>query len=209
MSRHTPAGACQAALDSPVRNFCVVDSGVLWRGEGPSAADAEWLVDNGVQSVLSIQLDPRRTFERAKVSPNLVRSVTYFHVEGANPFQILSRSRLDRLVALFIAVMEIAPKPLYVHCRAGIDRAGILVASYRILTGRISKEQAVQEMARFHTPWIPLERHYLLGLTEARQRLIWRDAESWKAQLKPLGHFDCRQGRCRYVANPGATVMRP
>ena len=209
MSRHTPAGACQEALNSPVRNFCVVDSGVLWRGEGPTVADTEWLLDNGMQSVLSIQLDPRRAFEHAKVRPNLVRSVTYFQVEGANPFQILSRPRLDRLVALFIAVVDMAPKPLYVHCRAGVDRAGILVASYQILAGRISREEAVEQMARFHTPWLPVERRYLLGLTEERQQQILRDVDNWKARLKPLGHFDCEQGRCRYVANPGGTVARP
>ncbi len=209
MSRHTPAGACQEALDSPVRNFCVVDSGVLWRGEGPTVADAEWLLDNGVQSVLSIQLDARRAFEHAKVRPNLVRSVTYFHVVGADPFEMLSSSRLDRLVAIFVAVIDAAPKPLYVHCRAGVDRAGILVASYQILIGRISREEAVEEMARFHTPWLPLERRYLLGLTEARQQQILRDVDNWKARLKPLGHFDCEQGRCHYVPNPGATVARP
>src|SRR5581483_7642289 len=81
-SQHTPAGACRAALDSPVRNFCVVDSGVLWRGESPTVRDAEWLVDHGVQSVFSIQLDARRSFEQAAVRPELVRTVTYFHVEG-------------------------------------------------------------------------------------------------------------------------------
>jgi protein-tyrosine phosphatase len=192
-----------------VRNFCVVDSGVLWRGESPSAKDAAWLVEHGVQSVFSIQIDARRSFEHAAVRPDVGRSVTYFHVEGADPFQILSRKRLDHLVALFIAIMDEAPKPLYVHCRAGVDRVGILIASYRILVGRISREEAVKEMAGYRSPWLPLERRYFLGLTPARQREILDEAKDWKARLKPLGRFECERGRCSFAANPDAAVARP
>ena len=209
MSRHTPAGACQEALDSPVRNFCVVDSGVLWRGEGPTVADAEWLLDNGVQSVLSIQLDARRAFEHAKVRPNLVRSVTYFHVVG--PIRLRCSAVRDSTGWWRSSWRSLTRRRSRFTCIAApvsIGRA-YWVASYQILIGRISREEAVEEMARFHTPWLPLERRYLLGLTEARQQQILRDVDNWKARLKPLGHFDCEQGRCHYVPNPGATVARP
>jgi hypothetical protein len=209
MSGHTPAGACETALDSPVRNFCVVDPGVLWRGESPTTADAKWLLEHGVQSVLSIQLDARPAFERVALRPEIVHSMSYFLVEGFDPFQMLSRSRDDRVLALFIAVVEEAPKPVYVHCRAGVDRVGVLVASYRILVEGVSREAAVAEMARFHSPWLPLERRYLLGLSEARQRQILRDVENWKARLKPLGWFQCMHGRCHFLPDPQGEIARP
>src|SRR5215472_18233745 len=209
MSRHTPEGACETARDSPVRNFCVVDPGTLWRGENPTTADVEWLLEQGVQSVLSIQLDARPAFERAALRPEAVRSVSYFRVKGFDPLQMLSRSRDDRVVALFIAVVEEAPKPLYVHCRAGVDRVGVLVASYRIIVQGVSREDAVAEMARFQSPWLPLERRYLLGLSEARQREILRDVEDWKTRLKPFGRFDCQRGLCHFVPDPQGEIARP
>jgi len=209
MSRHTPEGACETARDSPVRNFCVVDPGTLWRGENPTTADVEWLLEHGVQSVLSIQLDARPAFERAALRPEAVRSVSYFRVKGFDPLQMLSRSRDDRVVALFIAVVDQAPKPLYVHCRAGVDRVGVLVAAYRIIVQGVSREEAVAEMARFHSPWQPLETRYLLGLSEARQREILRDAETWKTRLKPFGRFECQRGRCHFLPDPQGVIARP
>src|SRR5215472_16137654 len=208
-SGHTPEGACATARDSPVRNFCVVDPRVLWRGENPTTADANWLLEHGVRSVLSIQLDARPAFERAAPRPEVVRSVSYFRVGGFDPVHMLSRSRDDRVVALFIAVVEEAPKPLYVHCRAGVDRVGVLVASYRILVQGVSREGAVAEMARFQSPWLPLERRYLLGLSEARQREILRDVEDWKTRLKPFGRFDCQRGLCHFVPDPKGEIARP
>jgi hypothetical protein len=87
LSNHTLAGACSDALDSPVRNFCVVAPGAIWRGERPTSADAKWLVEHGVGSIVSLQLDDQRAFETAPVAADLERSVAYFPVTDFDPLQ--------------------------------------------------------------------------------------------------------------------------
>lgn len=137
---------------------------MLWRGELPTPADAKWLLEHGVRSVLSIQLDAREAFESADPVADAALSVSYFKIRGLDPLQMLSASHLDDRVALFLATVSAAPKPVYVHCRAGVDRIGVLVAAYRVLLEGITPEDAIAEMARFHSPWLPLEERYAIAL---------------------------------------------
>jgi Tyrosine phosphatase family len=199
LSHHTLQGACPTALDSPVRNFCVVTPDTLWRGEFPTAADATWLVRQRVGSVLSLQLDAHRAFEHATVAPgDATLSIPYYRMRGVDPLQMLSSAHLDDRAALFLAIVGAAPKPLYVHCRAGVDRVGVLLAIYRMLMEGVSVDDAIAEMARFRSPWLPLERRYIRGLSEARRQQIMRNAERLKAVVRPVGRFECADGHCSY-----------
>jgi protein tyrosine/serine phosphatase len=209
LSNHTLEGACSDSLDSPIRNFCVVAPGTIWRGERPTSADAKWLVEHDVGSIVSLQLDDQRAFETAPVAANLERSIAYFPVTGFDPLQMLSRSHLDHHVAHFLAILRQAPKPVYLHCRAGVDRAGVLIAAYRVLVEGLSREQAMAELARFRSPWIHLEYHYVRGLSEARQADIRRQVAEWESQLRPDARIECRSGRCSFVrSGPANTATR-
>jgi protein-tyrosine phosphatase len=199
LSSHTLQGACPTALDSPVRNFCVVTPDVLWRGELPTTADATWLVHQRVGSVLSLQLDARRAFERAAVPAGAATvSIPYYMIRGLDPLQMLSSGHLDDRAAMFLAIVSTAPKPLYVHCRAGVDRDGVLLAIYRMLIEGLSADDAIAEMARFRSPWLPLEKRYIRDLSEARRQQILRNAEKLKSVVRPVGRFECGHGQCSY-----------
>jgi len=199
ISRHTITGACAHDLGSPIRNFCVVAPNVLWRGERPTKADAQWLVEHRVGTVVSLQLDDRRAFESVTVGHDFTHSVSYFHVPGFSPFQLLSPRHLDVHLALFIAIVKSAPKPLYVHCRAGVDRSGVLIAAYRVVVEGMSRDEAVAEMGRFHSPWQHLDAHYIRGLSATRRQEILREAADWESRLRPTAHIECLQGQCTYV----------
>ena len=69
ISPRTLRGACSNDLESPIRNFCVVTPGTFWRGPRPDASDAQWLLDNGVRSIISLQLNDKRAFENAAAPP--------------------------------------------------------------------------------------------------------------------------------------------
>jgi protein tyrosine/serine phosphatase len=198
MSSHTLKGACPTPdLDSPVRNFCVVTADVLWRGERPTAADASWLVHQRVGSILSLQVDARRAFEHATVNAaDAPLSIPHYLMRGLDPLQMLSSRHLDDRAAMFLAIVSAAPKPLYVHCRAGVDRAGVLLAVYRMLVEGVSADDAIAELARFRSPWLPLEKRYLNGLSETRREQIRRNAEKLKPGVHPEGRFECRDGGC-------------
>lgn len=141
-SKHTVQGACSDDLDSPIRNFWVVAPAVLWRGERPTGSDAKWLLEHRDGSVVSLQLDDRRTFESAALGRDSAHSVSYFQEPHFPPLQMLSRSQIDNHVARFVAIVGVAPTPIYFHCRAGIDRTGVLAAAYRVLI----EERAVNRL---------------------------------------------------------------
>ena len=115
--------------------------------------------------------------------------------------QVLSPSHLDRHIALFIAIVKSAPKPVYVHCRAGVDRTGVLSAAYRVLIDGASRREAVAEMARYHSPWQSLGARYIYGLSDSRRENILREAADWQSRLRPTGRIECANGHCAYVQN--------
>jgi hypothetical protein len=156
-------------------------------------------VEHGVGTVVSLQLDDRRAFESVTVGQDLTHSLSYFHVSGFNPFQLLEPSHLDAHLAQFIAIVRSAPKPIYVHCRAGVDRSGVLIAAYRVLVEGMSRDEAVAEMGRFHSPWQRLDAHYIRGLSEGRRQQILRQAADWSYRLHPAARIDCLQGHCTFV----------
>ena len=201
ISSHTLRGACLTDMGSPIRNFCVVGQKILWRGERPTKKDAKWLLEQRVGTVVSLQLDDRRAFEAVRTGPDYLHSVSYFKVSGFSPLQVLSPSHLDKHMALFIAIVKAAPKPVYVHCRAGVDRTGVLSAAYRVLIDGASRGEAVAEMGRYHSPWQSLDARYIYGLSDARRENILREAADWESRLRPTARIECANGHCTYVPN--------
>ncbi len=125
--------------------------------------------------------------------------MSYFRVPGFSPLHVLSPSHLDKHLALFIAIVKAAPKPVYVHCRAGVDRTGVLIAAYRVLIDGADRDEAIAEMARFHSPWQRLDAHYIRGISEARRAEILHQAGEWESRLRPTARIECERGRCIYV----------
>ena len=165
---HTPQGACTDDLRSPIRNFCVVAPGVLWRGERATSEDATWLLDRGVGSVLSVQIGSLKAFAAARPRPDVERAV--------------------------------APRPLYMHCRAGIDRTGVLAAAYRVLIEGARADDAIAEMARFHSPWQRIDARYVRTLAERRSEIL-RQVEELRPRLHASARIECSRGQCAYSGN--------
>jgi protein tyrosine/serine phosphatase len=198
-SRRTLPGACAQDLGSPIRNFCVVTPGVLWRAEAPTRSDAQWLVEHGIGTVVSLQLNVRRSFESVHLDPAQARSVVYYRVRDFSAIQVLTHQHLDEHVAEVLAIIEKAPKPVIISCRAGVDRTGVIAAAYRMLVQGWSAQRAVADMDGFHSPWDPLNNRYVRSITGARKERILRSVDQWRARLQPTGRFECRGRGCRFV----------
>jgi protein tyrosine/serine phosphatase len=201
ISRHTLPGACPDSLGAPIRNFCVVTPGSLWRAESPTRSDAQWLVAHGVGTIVSLQLDVRRSFESARLDPGVARSVTYFRVRNFPATQVLTHRNLDDHVAEVLAIIQEAPKPVLISCRAGVDRTGVIAAAYRVLVDGMSPDRAIEEMDGFHSPWNPLNNRYVRSITGARKARILRNVTAWRSRLRPTGRFECQAGGCRLLAH--------
>jgi protein-tyrosine phosphatase len=195
VSGHTPPGACPHDLSSPIRNFCVVAPGVLWRGARPTRAGAKWLIEQRVGSVVSVQVDSLPAFEAAIPREDFAHSVSYYQMRGFSPLQILTRSQLDEHMATFVAIVKDAPKPIYVHCRAGVDRTGVVAAAYRVLIEGTSAQDAIADMARFHSPWQRIDARYLRSVAEHRTEIL-RQADELASRLQPITQIKCSHGKC-------------
>ena len=74
--------------------------------------------------------------------------VGYFRIHDWEPLLILAPSIADDHVAHFLAIVSQQPKPVYVHCRYGENRTGVMVAAYRVIIEGVNNEEAIEEMSR-------------------------------------------------------------
>jgi tyrosine-protein phosphatase SIW14 len=75
-------------------------------------------------------------------------------------------------IAEFLDLVRANPETrIFVHCRRGADRTGVMVAAYRIAVERRPVTEAVSEMHRYHYDWLfrPHLQRYIKSLPELLQ----------------------------------------
>jgi protein tyrosine/serine phosphatase len=89
-------------------------------------------------------------------------------------FEPAASDRFDRLVDQGLAVMrDPSARPVYVHCKHGQDRTGLMVGLYRVLQQGWAPEKAYEEMKErgFHPFFLGLK-HYF------HEKTGWKDARA-------------------------------
>ena len=122
--------------ETGVLNFQKV-SPDLYRGGHPSAESLAHLKATGVRTVVSLRtLNVHRDRLRGL-------GLRYVHIsfKAGHPE--------DEDVVRFLKVLaDPANRPVFVHCKWGTDRCGMMAAVYRIVVQGWTKEQALAEMER-------------------------------------------------------------
>lgn len=194
---------CGINLDASIQNFCKVTPNVLWRGAKPDKDDAAWLVEQGVRTIVNLELlhDDKAAFDQVRLDNNGKFEVDYFRVRDWEPLPMIAPKLSDNHVAHFLAIMSEAPKPVYVHCRSGQNRTGVMVAAYRVIVegegDANAIEKAVKEMEAYQGHWFKVDASYIRGLTPERREKIRRKAKEWIPKLKQEARFVCEEGQCR------------
>ena len=196
--KQSAAGACPNNLGSAIRSFCVVTPSVLWRGARPDKDGAAWLIQQGVRTIVNLELilDDKRAFDQATVEDANNYKVGYFRIHDWEPLRILAPSVVDDHVAHFLAILSQQPKPVYVHCRYGENRTGVMVAAYRMLVEGVSDEEAIEEMRRDQGLWFRVDADYIRGLSPKRREEIRGKVMEWIPKLKMDAQVVCANGRC-------------
>ena len=192
------ADACTNPMSAKVANSCVVSKDVLWRGAKPDLLAATELVNLGVGTVVNLELahDDQEAFRDARPRLSQPLNFYYFRVRDWEPNVILAPDLLDRHVAEFLAITRSQPKPIYVHCRSGQNRTGVMVAAYRVLEEDVSVEVAISEMEGYQGIWFQDDAAYirkLVGERAGRLRAMTADRVS---ALRPEARLVCTESGC-------------
>jgi len=128
--------SCVPAQDAKAV-FYRVDANV-YRGRQPDRDDIPKLAAAGIKTVLDLRGFAHKDWEKGAVEAAGMRYVRV----GLSGFFAPSSSQIDHV----LAILE-DPKgaPIFVHCRRGADRSGVVVACYRIVHDHWTNEEAMKE----------------------------------------------------------------
>jgi tyrosine-protein phosphatase SIW14 len=119
-------------------------TGQLFRGAQPRDGSIRRLKDMGITTVVDLRLEDAGVREREKKEADAlgIRFIS-IPVSGWSP-------PTGDQVAQFLSVFGGNPKEIvFVHCRLGEDRTGVIVATYRMAVQKWTAEQAMSEMYYF------------------------------------------------------------
>ena len=135
----TPHTSAAKKTLAGVKNFGKVTP-TLYRGAQPSSEGFAALAKMGVNIVVDARLSGRDN-ERKEVEKDGMQYV-------AIPWHCLFPK--DDVFARFLAVLRANPgKKVFVHCRYGDDRTGMMIAAYRMSVEGWTAEEARKEMNEF------------------------------------------------------------
>jgi protein tyrosine phosphatase (PTP) superfamily phosphohydrolase (DUF442 family) len=128
-----------------IDNFGQIDER-FYRGAQPKGEDYAALAALGVRTVIDLQADGNNADEVQHVNAagmNFVRIAMTGHVPPTP----------EQIATLLAIVDDPDLAPVYVHCKVGKHRTGVMAAVYRMERYAWAPEQAFQEMKRFHFGW--------------------------------------------------------
>lgn len=146
-----------------VPNFAVV-SPVLSRGAQPTREGFRQLREQGIRTVVALRWEHSDDAALAGLGLNSYRlRAKQWHPEN------------EDVVRAMKVILTAEYQPVFVHCQAGKDRTGLVVAVYRILVDGWSVNDAIAERKMFGaTDFWEENKAYLrrLGSAEARRDLM-------------------------------------
>jgi uncharacterized protein (TIGR01244 family) len=107
-----------------IKNFYQVDQNV-YRGAQPTADGFKYLAKIGVKTVI----DLRAADERSESEESIVTAAGMKYVSV--PMTGLT-APTEAQISGILGILESGNGPVFVHCKRGADRTGVVIASYRI-----------------------------------------------------------------------------
>jgi len=194
--------ACGTPLNQQVTNSCVVRADTLWRGARPDPAAASALLQLGVMTVVNLEWlnDDRKSFEDAKVAAGRTYQIQYFRVPDWEPLAAIAPGKLDDRVAHFMAITRTQPKPIFVHCRSGQNRTGVMVAAYSVFHGA-DIEETIAEMGKYGGFWFKLDADYIRTLTPQRRAELEQRIIDWIPRIQRDAQILCSNTICTVITS--------
>lgn len=132
------AGSCE--------NFGQVGP-ALYRGAEPDAACLDHLVKLGVRAIVSLRDDEEDTAREQRLAE--ARGLRFTNV----PMSGVRRPDAEEVRRALEAIAASGNEPVFVHCKRGRDRTGVVVAAWRMTRDGWTVDQAYEEAKRFRLAW--------------------------------------------------------
>jgi|GEM_PF-336534 len=140
----------------PLPHFMQVDEG-LARGGQPSPDGVRQLATMGVKTIVNLRWPSRQTDQERRLAEQLGMRWIGIPVRA---WWCPSKAQIRRFVAI---ATDPAQRPVFVHCRFGRNRTGVMVAMYRTVQHQWTPRQALAEACSLGlSPWNPLARGRIL-----------------------------------------------
>jgi protein tyrosine/serine phosphatase len=115
-----------------------VDPGV-WRGSQPSsAADFDKLEEMGIKTIITLQWDKSVDLEKTRAKKSGIKIIQI-------PLNARERPGDESIEKIFKELLNPKNRPVYLHCKLGRDRTGMIFAFYRIRVQGWSAKDAYDE----------------------------------------------------------------
>lgn len=136
-----PFAACESDADG-IPNFAEIRTG-LSRGGQPTKEGIHFLRDKGYRTVISFRSNPSEREAVLGSGMGYVEIPMRAGIFGATP-------PTEEQVRLFLSVVKDSSRyPVFIHCRRGKDRTGVMSAIYRIEACGWTSDEAIEEMRAF------------------------------------------------------------
>jgi tyrosine-protein phosphatase SIW14 len=140
-----PAIAQTAAASSALPHIGIGNFGrvseTYYRGEQPKGADYRALAALGITTVIDLQRD----FEADEQRLVEAAGMRFFRI----PLTVSSPPTAAEVARFLDLVNDPANQPVYVHCRGGRHRTGVMTAAYRMTHDGWTAAQAYAEMKKY------------------------------------------------------------
>lgn len=178
------SATCQEKEIRGLPNFGRVTD-TLFRGGQPASAGFSTLRDMGVGLVINF----RDELAELATEKHEVESLGIKYV--GIPWSGHDEPSTAQVVEFLDLIRANPNTKIFVHCKRGADRTGVMVAAYRIAIEHEPVSQAVSEMYRFHYAgfWLPQLKRYVESLPALLQKDVRLSAyNSAPGSPLPTGH---------------------
>jgi undecaprenyl-diphosphatase len=156
-------------------NFYCVEKGLIYRCAQPSAKLIGRAVEeHKIKSVLNLRGENNNSdWYEEEINASKQYGVAHFD------YRMSARRELNATqIQEVLTLINKAPKPLLIHCKAGADRTGLVSALCRLSLGD-TPQRADEQLSLLygHFP-------YLLSNTDAMDKSYWKFVEQNKTYLK-------------------------
>lgn len=128
----------------------------LFRGGQPVEGGLQRLASLGIKTIINLRDDDERA--RAEEVEARAAGLRYFNVP-LKGLRTPSDDQVNRVLAIINAPEN---QPVFLHCRRGSDRTGIIIACYRISHDNWTSEQAKAEAKRYGmSVWLVWMKNYI------------------------------------------------